>query len=295
VLTLQRWLERKGPAVEVQSVCPEPRCGRSFLHPFKPPADQVVEEHRLPSGRVADVAVLRDGVPIAIVEIFATHAVDDQKAVDLGGLPCAELDAEAALRSPLLWDPNPNRRKHPRLPGLRSDSQGSIRSRPAPTCGSPSFGATRTATRSSAAWARSSCVEMRGAPRGWAFARPTICVRIARLNQEVTRVDWEKRGRDRRRWVDQQADRFPKLPDFVRVYWAVEAALKVHGGEWVTPPTTPWTGRHDDTTPPETDESRWARLRRVAARTGQRLPEGPQSPYWAETGRCFRDTCGEES
>jgi hypothetical protein len=292
LLTLQRWLERKGPAVEVQSVCPEPRCGRSFLHPFKPPADQVVEEHRLLSGRVADVAVLRDGVAIAIVEIFATHAIDDQKAVDLGGLPCAELDAEAALRSPLLWDPNPKRRKHPHCPDCarlhKVNQEGHL---------PPWITELRGDEDRNVVLRRVGqelCVEMRWRSEGLGVRETDYCVRIARLNHEVTRVDWEKRGQDRRRWVDQQADRFPKLPDFVRVYWAVEAALKVHGGEWVTPPPTPWTGHHDDTTPPETDESRWARLRRVAARTGQTLPEGRQSPYWAETGRCFRDTCGEE-
>jgi hypothetical protein len=292
VLTLRRWLRGEGPAVEVQSVCPEPRCGRSFLPRFNPRADQVAEEHRLPSGRVADVAVLRDGTPIAIVEIFATHAVDDQKAVDLGGLPCAELDAEAALKSPLLWDPNPNRRRHPRCPDCARIHRGVQAGELPPWITELQGDDERNARLHRAG--QDLFIEMRWCSEGLGVHQHDYRVRVARLNQEVTRVDWDERGRERRQWVEEKANRFPKLPDFVRVYWAIEAALALHGGEWVTPPPTPWSGRHDDTTPPETDESRWARLRRVAAHTGQWLPEGRKSPYWTETGRCFRDTCGEE-
>ena len=292
VLTLGRWLGDEGPAVEVRSVCPESRCGRSFLHPFKPSADQVLEEHRLPSGRVADVAVLRAGEPIAIVEIFATHAVDDQKALDLGGLPCAELDAEAALKNPLLWEPNPARRRHPRCPDCARIHQG-VQAGELPLWITELQGDDERSARLHRA-GQDIFIEMRWRSEGLSLHQQDYRVRIARLHQEVTRADWHERGRERRQWVEDQAARFPDLPDFVRVYWAVEAAVKVHGGEWVTPPPTPWSGRHDDTTPSEADESRWARLRRVAARTGQRLPEGRQSPYWAEVGRCYRDNCGEE-
>jgi hypothetical protein len=292
VLTLQRWLERKGPAVEVQSVCPEPRCGRSFLWPFKPTADQVTEEHRLPSGRVADVAVLRDGMPIAIVEIFATHAVDDQKALDLGGLPCAELDAEAALKNPLLWEPNPNRRKHLRCPDCarihKRFEQAELPLWITELWGDKNRNAVLRRV------GHELFIDLLWRSPDDDILRNEFSVCVARLSQEVTLIDWKKLVSERRRRVEKQAARFPDLPNFVRVVWAVDAALEVHGGERVKPPTTPWTGRREQPMPAAPDESRSAKLQRVAIHTGQWLPEGAQSPYWAEAGRCFQPRCQAE-
>ncbi|MBK9368664.1 MAG: hypothetical protein IPN01_20540 [Deltaproteobacteria bacterium] len=291
-LTLERWLSGEGPRVQVQSVCLERRCGRSFLYPFKPPADQVTEEHRLPSGRVADVAVLRDGVAIAIVEIFATHAVDDQKALDLGGLPCAELSAEAALRSPLLWDPNPKRRKHLRCPDCARTQKLFDQANLPPWITELWGDENRNAVPRRVG--QELFVDMLWRSPEDDTQRNEFSVRVARLSQGVTRADWERLVSDRRRWVEKQAARFPNLPDFVRVYWSIEAALEVHKGAWVKAPRAPWTGRRDQPTPVPADESRWAGLRRVAALTDQPLPEGDQSPYWAEVARCYQPRCKEE-
>lgn len=65
-------------------------------------------EYRLPSGRVADVALLVGGRPSCAVEVRVTHAVTLQKAQEIG-LPWIEVDAEDIVRDPEVWRPSKDR------------------------------------------------------------------------------------------------------------------------------------------------------------------------------------------
>ena len=63
-------------------------------------------EHRLDSGRVADVALFGpEGEPACVVEIRRSHGVDRSKRDDLRGIPWMELAAGQVLKSPRSWFP----------------------------------------------------------------------------------------------------------------------------------------------------------------------------------------------
>lgn len=79
-------------------------CAKEMARKLSSRFDDAVVEHRLASGRVPDVVLLRDGEPRFGIEIFVTHAVDDEKA---GALTIAwiELGGQAVLDAPLRWIP----------------------------------------------------------------------------------------------------------------------------------------------------------------------------------------------
>lgn len=65
------------------------------------PADAAQAERRLPSGRVADIALLQGGRVAMAIEVHVTHAVDARKAGEMG-IPWAEVQGEEVLRRPEL-------------------------------------------------------------------------------------------------------------------------------------------------------------------------------------------------
>lgn len=66
---------------------------------------EVAVEHRLDDARRPDIVLLRDGAPIAAIEIVASHAVTPEKAaaLDAAGVPWIELIADPALTVPGAW------------------------------------------------------------------------------------------------------------------------------------------------------------------------------------------------
>lgn len=81
-------------------------CGGETEQPLPTIKARATVEHLLQSGLRADVALLEDGGQVrAIIEIFATHAVDQTKAEALAGLPWIELRAAEVLAAPHAWRP----------------------------------------------------------------------------------------------------------------------------------------------------------------------------------------------
>ncbi len=80
-------------------------CGASM--PFQLPrsrADSVAVEQRLACGRIPDVSLMLAGECTLAIEVFVTHAVDDDKAAALP-VHWIELDADAVLDDPNNWRP----------------------------------------------------------------------------------------------------------------------------------------------------------------------------------------------
>lgn len=76
------------------------RCGTYTTQSIPESVTKAELEYLLPSGHRADVALLdQTGKLLAILEIFATHRVDEEKAKALAGTPWAEIEAETVLTS----------------------------------------------------------------------------------------------------------------------------------------------------------------------------------------------------
>jgi hypothetical protein len=90
VQAVEAWLAGERDAPTVVRRCAHAECAASAEQRLP----KKVEEHRLPTGHVADVALLaRAGeIAVAAIEILHSHAVDERKAFELG-IPWIEVDA----------------------------------------------------------------------------------------------------------------------------------------------------------------------------------------------------------
>lgn len=90
----ERWLAGAADPPLLDRGCAFEGCARRTRQAMPPKVGRAVAEHRLPSGHVADVALLSRVVdlPVAVVEVRHTHAVDDDKALEIG-VPWIEVDA----------------------------------------------------------------------------------------------------------------------------------------------------------------------------------------------------------
>ena len=66
--------------------------------------DKVLVEKKLKTGFIADVALLKEEQVTCVLEIKATHAVDDHKKSSLG-TPFLELNAVDVIASSMVWSP----------------------------------------------------------------------------------------------------------------------------------------------------------------------------------------------
>jgi hypothetical protein len=82
-----------GPPVALDRGCAHEGCAARTRQAIPRKVSAVSLEHVLPSGHVADVALLARGValPVCVIEVRVTHAVDDAKAREIG-VPWVELD-----------------------------------------------------------------------------------------------------------------------------------------------------------------------------------------------------------
>ncbi len=302
-------LTGEGPPVDVVRVCCYDHCKKEFQQPLRLKGDRIVLEHRLSSGRVADVAMLAGESVLAIVEICVTHAVDAAKREDIAGISCAELHAQEVIENPYVWRPNADLAKPIACPDCKQERR---RLRDA---GVPRWmeryrhsddnivsEVLRTG-RLLQIWERYDG----GTPRlQWEITKPgeehSV---VALLGQEVSAKEWRASAGRRAQWVSERRAKFPDLPRFVDLYWAVLAAVEAFGGsvrEDVAGAvgegeTSPFPSRLVGLETGATTEQRWAKVQRIARSTGQLLPDmskGNTSPYWVEPFRCYAWQCREE-
>lgn len=102
---ITEWKEGRAAVPRVQRKCP--RCRGFFRTPLPDRISAAELEHRLPSGLVADVALLSSGQLAGIVEIRWTHSVPNDKAdaLESAGVRWVELDADRVVADPLTWRP----------------------------------------------------------------------------------------------------------------------------------------------------------------------------------------------
>ncbi len=92
------------PRVQLFRTCDV--CREEKWQTLPPKVKKAQVEYRLPSGRVADIALLdADDSVLAVVEVRYSHEVDAEKATDLGEIPWIELSAMDALTRPDRWRP----------------------------------------------------------------------------------------------------------------------------------------------------------------------------------------------
>jgi hypothetical protein len=92
-----------GPAPEVIRRCP--RCHGPHRQRIPESVHSAIVERPLDTGAVPDVMLLGpDGRALAVIEILATHAVDEAKKPKLT-VPWIELSADHVLDDPLVWVP----------------------------------------------------------------------------------------------------------------------------------------------------------------------------------------------
>ncbi len=94
VQAVDAWLAGTADAPSFVRRCAHPECDATTRQAMPNKVGRAVEEHRLPSGHVADVALLARvaDLPVAVIEVLHTHAVDDAKAFEIG-VPWIEVDA----------------------------------------------------------------------------------------------------------------------------------------------------------------------------------------------------------
>jgi hypothetical protein len=99
VQAIVAWRRERHPPPRFVRRCAAPGCERESSQPTPAKVEGAVEELRLRSGRIADVALLGPvAVPIAAVEVRRSHEVDDAKAKEMG-LPWVEVDAQQVCES----------------------------------------------------------------------------------------------------------------------------------------------------------------------------------------------------
>lgn len=95
------WRSGSGPRAVVRRRCRQ--CRSDVDRPVTERATEASVEHRLPSGRVLDVAVLdAAGGVLMGVEVLVTHEVDADKEASLGDLTWVEVRASAEA-DPAVW------------------------------------------------------------------------------------------------------------------------------------------------------------------------------------------------
>lgn len=99
VQAVEDWLAGQAAPVFVRS-CAHGDCAAKTRQPMPKKVARAVEEHRLRTGHVADVALLAAAadLPVGIIEVLFAHAVDEAKAFELG-VPWIEVDAAQVCAS----------------------------------------------------------------------------------------------------------------------------------------------------------------------------------------------------
>lgn len=94
VQAVDDWLAG-GPAPVFARSCANTGCSETTEQAIPKKVGRAVEEHRLRTGHVADVALLARAadLPVGVIEILFTHSVGEEKALELG-VPWIEVDAE---------------------------------------------------------------------------------------------------------------------------------------------------------------------------------------------------------
>jgi transposase-like protein len=101
---VSEWLEGHGPSPLIVRHCDICRGERD--QPLPASVKGVAMECRLESGRVADIVLAdSESKPLAAVELYDSHAVDEAKEGDLRGIPWLELQASDAVQDPIHWRP----------------------------------------------------------------------------------------------------------------------------------------------------------------------------------------------
>ena len=293
-LTVARVLQEAiegGPVIQVLRWCPR-RTHMSWSTSAWTRADDRVDlEHRLESGRVADVALVRGGSAVAVVEIHVTNKVTEEKAEDLVGVRWVELEAEDVLRDPLQWRPLWARDVPHTCPECIE------RDRAYREAGLPPWvdelrvpEPPRDHACEVVLEGRVVCFKTRYRPPGWNDRndQEVRCAPLARLSRHVERWEWLGQQPRRANSAKEMAARFPALPSHVAFYWEAAAAVREFGGRWV------WSSEEELAPLPEPEEERWPRIRRIAKKTGQPVPPGRASPYWVAPWECWGEDCGAE-
>ena len=102
VEVLDAWIDGSGPRPCISRDCRRHGCDGGVVQDLPGGITQVRAEMRLPSGRIGDVVLLRDGVPVAVVEVLATSRVGEVKSSALR-IPWVELRARDILDRPYWW------------------------------------------------------------------------------------------------------------------------------------------------------------------------------------------------
>lgn len=108
VEVIHAWKSGMGPALQVVRKCID--CDVSHFQHVPEKVLSAKSEYRLPSGRVADVALLGANGPMAAIEIYVRHLVPQEKAGSLE-VPWVELNGDEVVADPLLWKPRNDRFK----------------------------------------------------------------------------------------------------------------------------------------------------------------------------------------
>jgi hypothetical protein len=100
--TVSDWIlnKKSSPIMKRKCAC----CGFARKQLLPNFIDDVRLEYRLLDGSIADVILISEGNPRAVIEIKVTHAVDDIKANRIS-LPFIELDGNQIIQNPTVWIP----------------------------------------------------------------------------------------------------------------------------------------------------------------------------------------------
>lgn len=106
VKTVHTWRSGKGPAPRIERECT--RCHRPHWQPLPDKVLGASLAHRLPSGRIVDVALLGENEPVAALEVSVPHLVQQEKS-DNVEVPWIALNGDEVIGNPLLWKPRTDR------------------------------------------------------------------------------------------------------------------------------------------------------------------------------------------
>jgi predicted RNA-binding Zn-ribbon protein involved in translation (DUF1610 family) len=99
---ISEWKAGAGPRPCVSRPCPRYACDGGVVQDVPDDVTHAIAEVRLPGGMIGDVVLYRGDAVAAVVEIVATHHVDDEKARRFT-VPWMELRAEDVLDRPYWW------------------------------------------------------------------------------------------------------------------------------------------------------------------------------------------------
>jgi hypothetical protein len=83
VRTVQTWKSGKGPTPRIERECA--RCLRPHWQPLPDKVLDAALEHRLPSGRIVDVALLGENEAVATLKVYVPHLVQQEEIGPRGG------------------------------------------------------------------------------------------------------------------------------------------------------------------------------------------------------------------